>query len=152
MRAIIILTLAMFCIKGSVAQTTKDVVRFEYKVKKLDAKAYELSIIATIAAPWHIYSQFTPADGPSLPTSIQFAKNPLVELVGKPTEKGQLITKHEEILDTDLKYYANKVEFVQRVRLKAPVKTNLNGTIGFMVCTDERCLSPETERFNLNLN
>lgn len=133
-------------------QKTENPVRFSYEVKKLSGNIYEVKIIASIDEPWHIYSQFTPAEGPSLPTHISFVKNPLVEIVGKPEEKGTLITKHENVLDVNLKYFKNKVEFVQKVKLKAVVKTNLMGTIEFMACTDERCLMPTTEKFTFGLD
>lgn len=133
-------------------QKTENPVRFQYQVKKLSSNIYEVKIIANIDEPWHIYSQFTPAEGPSLPTHISFVKNPLVEIVGKPEEKGKMIISHEEVLDVNLKYFATKVEFVQKVKLKASVKTNLMGTIEYMACTNERCLMPTTEKFTLGLN
>lgn len=133
-------------------QKTENPVSFKYEVKKLSGSLYELRIIASIEEPWHIYSQFTPADGPSLPTHFSFGKNPLIEVIGKTEEKGSLITKHEEVLDVNLKYFKNKVEFVQKIKLKAGVKTNVTGTIEYMACTDERCLMPTTEKFTVSLS
>jgi hypothetical protein len=122
---------------------------FSYKVKKLDKQHYELTIAVHIQSPWHIYAQSAPA--PVLPTTILFSKNPLVELKDKPVEKGDLVTKHDEVFDADLKYYSGKVEFVQEIRLKAPVKTNLSGTIQYMACTDEKCIKPAPEQFSVTL-
>ena len=133
-------------------QKSENPVSFKYEVKNVGGNMYEVKIIAQIEDPWHIYSQYTPTDGPSLPTHISFSKNPLVEIVGKPEEKGKLITKHEDVLDVTLKYFNEKVEFVQKVKLKANVKTNLNGTIEYMACTNERCLMPTTEKFSLGLS
>jgi hypothetical protein len=133
-------------------QKTENPVRFNYEVKKLSGNIYEVKITASIDEPWHIYSQFTPKEGPSLPTHISFVKNPLIEIVGQPEEKGKMITKHEEVLDVNLKYFTDKVEFVQKVKLKAGVKTNLNGAIEYMACTNERCLMPTTEKFTVGLN
>jgi hypothetical protein len=127
-------------------------VNFDYQVKKVKDKVYEVSVIVTIARPWHIYSQFTPVDAPSLRTTIKFVKNPLVEIVGMPVEKGALITKHDEVLNTDFKYFLDKVEFVQQVKLKAYAKTNLGGSVHYMVCTDSQCLMPTTVSFNVVLN
>jgi hypothetical protein len=129
----------------------EDPVSFSYQVKKIGVNLYEVRIVAKIDEPWHIYSQFTPAEGPSLPTHINFSKNPLVELVGKPEEKGKLIIKHEDILEVNLKYFMQQVEFVQKIKLKGNVKTNLNGSIHYMACTDERCLPPTSEKFTLNI-
>lgn len=133
------------------AQSADNPVSFNYKVKKIDDKEYEVRIIAIIENPWHIYSQFTPADGPSLPTAIHFTRNPLVEVVGKPVEKGELITKKEDVLNVELKYYGGTVEFVQKLKVKNGVKTNLNGSIEYMACTDQRCLMPTSEAFSIGL-
>jgi hypothetical protein len=97
-----ILTFALFLLTGiSWGQRGEDPVDFKYEVKRIGGNVYEVRIIASIEQPWHIYSQFTPEDGPSLPTHINFTKNPLIELIGKPEEKGKLQTKHEEILDVN---------------------------------------------------
>ncbi|MCS3800877.1 hypothetical protein [Niastella sp. OAS944] len=152
MRLCLLLSVFLSMAFTSRDQKNENPVRFDYQVKKLSGNIYEVKIIASIDEPWHIYSQFTPTEGPSLPTQISFVKNPLIEVVGKPEEKGKLITKHEEILDVNLKYFVNKVEFVQKIKLKAPVKTNLMGSIEYMACTNERCLSPTTEKFKLGLN
>jgi hypothetical protein len=132
-------------------QKEEDPVSFSYEVKKIDGNLYEVRIVAKIDEPWHIYSQFTPSEGPSLPTHINFIKNPLVQLIGKLEEKGKLITRHEKILDVELKYFTKQVEFVQKIKLKGNVKTNLNGSIEYMVCTDERCLPPTSEKFALGI-
>ncbi len=126
-------------------------VKWTCSAKKTGDKTYEIHVVSTIDHPWHIYSQFTPEDGPSLPTKIFFNKNPLVTLSGKVKEIGNLVTKHEEILDVDLKYYNDNVDFVQVVNLKNNVKTDISGTIEFTVCTDERCLMPQTIPFTVTL-
>jgi hypothetical protein len=151
-RLLVLIALAGLMIAfASWGQEEENPVTFNYEVKKIGEKVYEIRIIAKIDDPWHIYSQYTPAEGPSLPTSISFSKNPLVELVGKPQEKGTLIVRHEKILDVDLKYFAGQVEFVQTVKLKANVKTNIVGTINYMACTEQRCLLPTSEKFTLGI-
>jgi hypothetical protein len=133
------------------AASYKEVIHWNYSVKKTADKTYEIHLTATIEDSWHIYSQFTPKEGPSLPTKIRFNKNPLITLSGKIKEVGALVTKHEEILDVDLKYFKNKVDFVQTIKLKNNIKTNISGSIEFMACTDERCLMPETISFSVKL-
>jgi thiol:disulfide interchange protein DsbD len=124
-------------------------INFNYEAKKIGNKTYEVKIKAEIADPWHIYSQYTPKDGPSLPTQIKFVRNPLVELLGEPEEIGELITKRERSLNVTLKYFTEKVEFVQKVKLKANIKTNITGSIEYMACTDDHCLLPTTEKFTI---
>lgn len=149
--AILLTSLAIVVFTGR-AQTAENPVSFTYGVQHVGGNIYEVKITARINKPWHIYSQYTPPEGPSLPTHISFSKNPLVEIVGKPEEKGKLITRHEDILDVNLKYFAEKVAFIQKVKVKQNVKTNLQGTIEYMACTNERCLMPATEKFSLDIN
>jgi thiol:disulfide interchange protein DsbD len=62
--------------------------------------------------------------------------------VGKPVEKGVLEVVHDKNFGVDVKYYSGKVSFVQTVKVRGGVKTNLNTTVTFMVCNDRECLPP----------
>jgi hypothetical protein len=123
--------------------------QFSYQVKKIDGLHYKVTITVNISSPWHIYSQ--EALPPVLPTTIQFAKNPLIGLNSKPVEKGELIVKHDGVFETELKYYDNKVEYIQDITLKSPVKTALTGSVQYMLCTNEQCIKPNPEQFRLLL-
>jgi hypothetical protein len=140
-----------FLIMNSIGGYSQNVVHWNCTAKKISDKTYEVHITATIDKGWHIYSQTTPKEGPSLPTKISFNKNPLIAFQGKVKEIGKMIIKHEEILDVDLKYYQSKVDFVQVVKLKSNVKTMASGSVEFMACTDERCLLPTTEKFSIQI-
>jgi len=118
-------------------------------VKKAD-KVYELTYTATIDKPWHIYSQTTPKGGP-VPTKFEYKTNPLVVITGIPKETGDLKSIQNEYFDVDLKYFSNKVVFTQTVKLKSAVKTNLAGTVEYMICNDSQCLPPKKVPFDLNL-
>jgi len=124
---------------------------WSFSAKKIADKTFEIHCVAEVSPPWHTYSQFTPDGGP-LPTKFEFAKNPLYSLVGPAKENGKLVTKHEEVFDVDVKYFEGKVDFVQTVKMKGTAKTNLMGTVTFMVCNDEQCLPPTTQKFSVALN
>ena len=128
----------------------QDPVKWNYTAAKNSDKEYTVTISATLLPAWHIYSMNTPANGP-VPTSISFSKNPLVLLNGAVKENGKLKTEHDEIFGVDVKYYADKVEYVQSVKLKSSVKTNVSGSIKYMVCNDKLCLPPKTVPFNIQL-
>src|SRR5215471_3866967 len=98
----------------------QDPVKWNYTAAKNSDKEYTVTISATLLPAWHIYSMNTPANGP-VPTSISFSKNPLVLLNGAVKENGKLKTEHDEIFGVDVKYFADKVEFVQAVKLKSAV-------------------------------
>ncbi len=118
--------------------------------KKIADKTYEVHITATIDRGWHIYSQTTPDGGP-IPTSFTFTKNPLVIVQGKAKEVGKLEQHHEPLFGVDVKQFSNIVDFVQLVKLKAPVKTSVNVAVEFMVCNDKQCLPPTTRKLTVAL-
>ncbi len=119
--------------------------------KKIKDKTYEVNLTATINNGWHIYSQSTPEGGP-IPTSISFTKNPLFDLDGKTKESGKLEQRHEEIFGVDVKQFSNKVDFIQVIKLKSPVKTSANIVVEYMVCNDKQCLPPTSKKFSIALN
>ncbi|MEO6188792.1 MAG: protein-disulfide reductase DsbD domain-containing protein [Ginsengibacter sp.] len=119
--------------------------------KKIKDKTFEVRMTANLEKGWHIYSQTTPDGGP-VPTSVEFVKNPLVNLQGKVKEVGKLEQRHEEIFGVDVKQFSNKVDFVQLVTLKSPIKTSANVSVEYMVCNDKQCLPPVTKKFSIALN
>jgi len=125
-------------------------VTWSFSSKKIDAKTYEVHIVATVDDGWHLYSQTTPDGGP-IPTSISFTKNPLITTNRPAKEIGKLEQRHEPLFGVDVKQFSGKVEFVQKVTLKTPVKTVLSGVVEFMVCNDTQCLPPAEKKFAIAL-
>jgi thiol:disulfide interchange protein DsbD len=125
-------------------------VKWEYKAKKIADKTYEVIFTAKIDKGWHLYAQET-GEGP-VPTSFSFARNPIVTTQGKTKEKGNLLKEFDNNFGSVLQFYADKVEFVQVVKLKANAKTSVNGEIEFMVCNDEKCLPPRKIPFSVKLS
>jgi hypothetical protein len=72
-------------------------VKWDYQAVKTGEKQYNIIITANVDAPWHIYSQFV-KKGP-VPTTVQFAKNPLVLLNGATKEVGKLEKKFDKNFD-----------------------------------------------------
>ncbi len=127
----------------------KDPVTFTFESRK-KATLTEVVVTASVPKPWHIYSQNTPKGGP-IPTKISFNKNPLITLEGTVKEVGKLEKIHDNNFDVDVLFYSNKVVFTQLVKVKTGVKTNISGTIEYMVCDDEQCLPPTKKTFSINL-
>ena len=48
--------------------------------------------------------------------------------------------------------YSNFVEFVQKIKLKANVKTNFSGSVEYQTCDDKKCLPPKTVNFSIAIN
>lgn len=146
---ILVFFLAFSLLGNAVAAQVKNPVDWSYKAVKKGSN-FEVVITATLKKPWHIYSQNTGKAGP-IPTNITFGKNPLVTLVGKVKETGKLEKTFDKNFQTDVLSYANKVVFTQVVKVPAGVKTNITGTVEYMVCDDEQCLPPTKKSFDIKL-
>ena len=125
-------------------------VQWNYSVKKIAAKTYEVHLLATINGDYHLYSQDAGGTGP-LPTSFTFSRNPLIVLNGKVKETGKLISKYEAVWKHDVRYYEKTVDFVQVIKLKSNVKTSLDGKVEFILCNDKHCLPPAKEEIKVNV-
>ena len=124
-------------------------VKWAYQAVKTGDKKYNVIITANVDAPWHIYSQFV-KKGP-VPTTVQFAKNPLVVLSGSTKEVGNLEKKFDNNFGAVIGSFGGKVQFIQAVTLKVNTKTKLTGTIEYMVCNEERCLPPTKQSFEVDI-
>ncbi|MCW3112605.1 MAG: cytochrome c-type biosis protein DsbD, protein-disulfide reductase [Segetibacter sp.] len=111
---------------------------------------YEVVLTATMPKPWHIYSQKTGEGGP-VATTFKFTKNPLLTFNGEVKEVGLLKANYDKLFKTEVKYFGDKVDFVQTVKVKGNVKTNVNVTVEYMTCNDSKCLPPTKKTFNVSL-
>lgn len=125
-------------------------VKWSYTAKKLADKTYELHLTAQIDPKWHLYAQDA-GEGPE-PTTISFDKNPLVKLEGAVLESGKLEKSYDPNFQSTLKYYSNKVDFIQKVKLKSSAATLVKGTVTYMVCNDNRCLPPKSVPFSVKID
>lgn len=134
---------------GAVSAQIENPIKWVYTAKKVADKTYDIYITATLENKWHIYAQDA-GEGPES-TSLSFLKNPLVSLDGKVKEQGKMEKEYNEQFKSVLKFYSNKVSFVQRVRLKSAVGTVVNASISYMICNDKKCLPPTTQQFKIKI-
>lgn len=125
-------------------------VNWTYSAVKVSDKTYEIHATAILEPKWHIYAQDA-GEGPE-PTSFKFAKNPLITMDGKIKEIGDLEESFDPNFNSKLRFYANKVDFVQRVKMKSAASTVLKGTVTYMVCDDKRCLPPKDVPFSVKIS
>lgn len=131
------------------AQSAKQV-QWSYTAKKIADKTYEVHMQASIGPNYHLYAQNAGVEGP-LPTIFKFTNNPLAVLDGKVKEEGKLIKKREDVWGGNVQYYEKTVDFIQVVKLKGNIKTNLAGSVEFIVCNESQCLPPSTVEFKVNI-
>ena len=149
MKHFLCLALGLYAFFGSSAQSSKQV-QWNYSVKKIADKTFEVHMSATISGGFHLYAQDAGGDGP-LATTFTFSPNPLVVMNGKVKETGNLISKYESAWKHDVKYYEKSVDFVQVIKLKANAKTDFAGKVEFMVCNDHSCLPPSEVEIKVNV-
>jgi thiol:disulfide interchange protein DsbD len=143
----------IFIAAAGISQAQRlDPVQWTYTAKKIADKTYEVHLTATIQNTWHLYSQLQPADAINQPTEIIFKKNPLIAMDGKIKEVGKMELFKDEKLKISANQYANKVDFVQKVKLKSNTKTNLVGSVEYQTCDDRKCLPPKKIDFTVALN
>lgn len=131
------------------AQSSKQV-NWSFTANKIADKTYEVHLKAEIGHGFHMYAQNPGVEGPQ-PTHFEFVRNPLTSLDGKVKENGKIIKKFESAWNGSVNYFEQSVEFIQVVRLKGNIKTNLTGTVQFMVCDDNKCLPPSTVEYKVNI-
>jgi thiol:disulfide interchange protein DsbD len=135
----------------STAVQGQNPVTWNYSVKRIDDKTFEVHLKATVQNGWHIYSQTQPREAIAIPTTIKFSNHPLIKLSGKTKENGKLEKIKEQALGIEAWQYSDKVEYVQTIILKTNVKTYVSGNIEYQTCTEGKCLPPRIVEFSLRL-
>jgi hypothetical protein len=146
----IVALFAVVCIALSAAAQIQDPVDWSYSVKKVSADTYTFTAIANIEGDWHIYSQTTGKGGP-VPTKINFNKNPLVTIVGATKEIGKVKQVYDALFKTNVRFIGETATYTQTVKVRGGVKTNISGSVEYMVCDDRQCLPPSKKTFDLKL-
>jgi thiol:disulfide interchange protein DsbD len=150
----IVLAFFTFILTTGLFAQIKDPVSWKYETIKQTGNNYQLLITATVPKPWHIYSQNTPKGGP-IPTKIKINTNPLITVAaGKAKEIGKLertLDKNFSAKGVEVLFYADQIQFVQNFTVKGTVKTNISGTVEYMVCDDSQCLPPTKKTFDIKI-
>ncbi|WP_299337064.1 protein-disulfide reductase DsbD [uncultured Psychroserpens sp.] len=132
----------------STAQVFKPV-KWNTSVEKISDNEYDLISTATIDSGWHLYSQNVPKNGP-IPTTFQYKANADYELSGS-TSEGEGHTVDDPVFQMQIKFFEDKAEFRQRIKVLNQELSLVEGEVEFMVCDDEKCLPPNYVDLNFNL-
>ena len=141
----------IFALTTAWSQSNQHPIQWQYSAKKIADKTYEVHLTAMLESGWHAYSQTQPEEAVAQPTAIQFKANPLVGMQGKIKEVGTLEKWQDEATGIKANQYENQVDFIQIVKLKGGVKTNVTGSLTYQVCTDKMCLPPKTDDFSIKV-
>ena len=105
-----------------------------------------LEFTATLDEGWHLYDMNLPEGGP-VSTSFIFETVKGAELVGKPVPSIKPTAFFDELFDMEVRWFANKVTFTQKIKVTDSKKFKIDGEVEYMVCNDATCLPPEREAF-----
>ena len=105
----------------------------------------ELRITATIDAGWHLYSTEL-QDGPTAATLVVETIEG-ANLDGKLGFEGKEIEKYDEMFGMDVRYFENKVTFIQRFTINND-NYIVQGYFQYGACDDQSCLPPTNVEFN----
>ncbi len=121
---------------------------FTFTAKKISDNEYKIIANVKIDEPWHIYSiHQNPDDGP-MPTAIKFNPSDDYELVGK-LEQSKGIKEMDKVFGVEVEYFSKKAEIWQVIRIKKKGKIKVSGTYEYQACTDEKCVFPPAEPFEI---
>jgi hypothetical protein len=127
----------------------EDPVQWVSSAKDLGDNEFLLTFEATIDNGWYLYSQHIEST-PPLPTTIGFDNADSFEQISAIDEIGNMIEVFDETFDSNIRKYANRVQFQVMVKTEAS-DANITGYIEYMTCDDHKCLPPGFEEFNLTL-
>ncbi len=127
-------------------------IKWKFNVTQIDNTTFEVHLKATIKSGWHVYSQIQPKNAIAEPLHINFIKNNLIILEGKPKEVGKLSKVFDKTLGIGAYQYSDNLDIVQTIKLKKRGKTILKGFVTFQTCNDQQCLPSQDESFQILLN
>lgn len=139
-----ILLLITFFAQGQILNPVK----WKTKVVQKSATEFELVMDATIENEWHMYSQFTPENGP-LPTVFDYknAKGNF-DLVGK-TKESPYKKVFNDIFEVDEYYFAKTAQFKQVIKVTNPKVKEVKVYVEYQVCKEQCIQQDATFTFKL---
>jgi thiol:disulfide interchange protein len=138
---------AQFPGMGGMGEEQPDPVKLSIQVTDAGEGQWDIKLKATIDKGWSVYSQTDYGDMGPYPTSVVFDAREGLSLVGEVSETGdQVVDGHDVVFDMQVKKFKVSALFVQRVNV-VDAGVPITGSIEYMTCDDERCLSPTTIYF-----
>ena len=137
--------LSLLCVAMMTFAQMHEPIKCETSWKVAGDGVAELRISATIDAGWHLYSTEL-EDGPTAATLVVETING-ARLDGKLGFEGKEIEKYDDMFGMDVRYFENKVTFVQRFAIESDDYT-VQGYFQYGACDDQSCLPPTNVEFN----
>ena len=134
MKKLLFILLALISIQFVSAQI-KEPVKWKSKVEKVSNNEFNLISTATIEKDWHVYSQYTPDDGP-LPMVLNFKDSKgNYELIGKAKESPYK-KQFNDVFGVDEYYFANNFTVTQKVKVTNSKLKQIKLSLEYQVCKE----------------
>lgn len=147
MKKFLFLLLAFLAFSNAKAQII-DPVKWTSRTEKVSDTEFILVFQAQIDDDWHVYSQFTPEDGP-LPIVFDFEKQEgNYQLVGKASESATK-RRYSEVFGVDEVYFSKSAVLKQRVKILNPAISKIEVQMDYQVCK-ESCINQQ-QRFSFDI-
>ena len=142
MKKVLFFLLPFLVLANLNAQIVKPV-KWTSKVEKLSETEFNLVMQGKIDNEWHVYSQFTPENGP-LPAEFAFENEKgNYELVGKVKESPYK-KQYNEVFEVDEYYFEKKVTFTQKVKILNANISSIKAKIDYQVCK-QACINDNVQ-------
>lgn len=141
----LIAALLLLVINGVFAQIVEPI-KWSSELKMTGANTADIIFKASLDDGWHLYGLKIPNDGPK-PTAFTFPVLNNATLSGALVPKSKLHEAYDSGFDMKLNWYVGEAVFVQKVTLKDAADYYIKAEVEYMVCNDESCLPPTSEKF-----
>lgn len=145
-----LLALLLLTSTALVAQPSNPHVTWKASAKKTAPNTYTLTLSATIAEHWYVYSQYLESDEGPIPTQVVLEDNSPWKTTEAPQESGEQIKGYDELFGMTITKYKHRL-VIQQTLTTQQVPTTIKGYITFMSCDDHQCLPPTDVPFEVDL-
>ncbi len=143
MKKALFLLLAILSLSTLKAQILEPV-KWKTRTEKISDTEFYLVMDGTIEKDWHVYSQFTPENGPlAAEFTFENAKGNF-EIIGKAKESPYK-KQFNDVFEVDEYYFEKSVTFKQKVKITNPNVTSIKIILDYQVCKDA-CIN-ENKKF-----
>ena len=125
-------------------------VKWKYSAEKLSETEYNLVFTAKIDKDWHLYSVYSPENGP-LPLFYEFEKSDKYELVGKIQEIPKPHGVYDETFKVTVLQFSDNATFKQKIKINSSADFSVKGLLDGQACVDEGMCVPITDDFEIKI-
>jgi len=125
-------------------------VKWKYSAEKISETEYNLVFNAKIDKDWHLYSVYSPENGP-LALFFEFEKSDNYDVVGEIQEFPKPHGVYDETFKVTVLQFSNKATFKQKIKVKSNLDFNIKGLLDGQSCLDDGMCVPITADFEIKI-